>query len=63
MRVQVSSAIMVYNGETYHNGDYFEIESDSERQTLVRERCIVELTEKKKVSEVASTVKNQVRRK
>jgi hypothetical protein len=54
---------MVYNGETYHNGDYLEIEGNSECQALIRERCIVELTEKKKVSEVASTVKNQVRRK
>lgn len=57
MRVKVSSAIIVYNGETYHNGDYFEIESDTERQTLIRERCIVELPEKKVVARAESNLK------
>ena len=63
MRVKVTCAIMVYQGETYHNGDYLEIESDTELQTLIRERCIVELAEKKTVARADNNVKPQVRRK
>jgi hypothetical protein len=63
MRVKVTCAIMVYNGETYHNGDYLEIESDTELQILIRERCIVDLAEKKTVARADNNVKTQVRRK
>ena len=63
MRVKVTCAIMVYNEETYRKGDYLEIESDTERQTLIRERCIVEMAEKKDETRVANNVKTQVRRK
>jgi hypothetical protein len=63
MRVKVSCAIMVYNGETYHNGDYLEIASDTERQILIRERCIVELSEKKVSPRAESNGKTQGGRK
>lgn len=63
MRVKVTCAVMVYNEETYRNGDYLEIEDAAERQTLIRERCIVELAEKKTVARADNNVKPQVRRK
>lgn len=41
MRVKVTCAVLVYNGKTYNEGDYTEIEDEEERQILIRERCIV----------------------
>ena len=42
MRVKVIGAVLVYNGKTYHEGDYVEIEDKEERQILIQERCVVE---------------------
>ncbi len=42
MRVKVIGAVLIYNGKTYHEGDYVEIEDKEEQQILVRERCVVE---------------------
>ena len=42
MRVKVIGAVLIYNGKTYHEGDYVEIEDEEERQILMRERCVVE---------------------
>jgi len=63
MRTKVLSAIMVYNGVTYHNGDYCEVGSEDELQTLVRERCVEKIVEKKEQTRSGSTVKMQERRK
>ena len=63
MRAKVLCAIMVYNGESYHNGDYFEVGSDEELQTLVRERCVEQIVEKKVQTHSGGSVKMQERRK
>lgn len=42
MKMKVIRAVVVYNGETYHEGDSVEVDNEKERQMMVRERCAVE---------------------
>lgn len=42
MEMKVIRAVVVYNGETYHEGDSVEVDNKKERQMMVRERCAVE---------------------
>ena len=42
MRVKVISTVWVYNGKTYHEGDYVEIGNEEELEIMVQERCVVE---------------------
>jgi len=67
MKMKVICAVMIYNGETYHEGDDVEVDDEKERQMLIRERCAVqsEVIEKEvdKFPEDASMNKEQARQK
>lgn len=66
MRAKVLCAVLVYNGETYKEGNYIEVRNDAEMQMLIGERSAVEIKEKKVMAQPNSTnIKSQggVRRK
>jgi hypothetical protein len=62
MKAKVLCAILVYNGETYHEGEDVEAASDTELAMLIRERCVMALPEKAP-ERVKTSVKIEERRK
>lgn len=62
MRVKVIGAVLIYNGKTYHEGDYVEIEDKEERQILIRERCVMEAPEEKTKKQPSNPVKSRKER-
>lgn len=62
MKAKVLCPILVYNENTYHEGEYVEVTSDSELAMLVRERCVMSLPEKA-TERIRTNAKSEERRK
>ena len=45
MRVKVICAVMERNGCIYHKGDYLEVDSNVEIEILIREQCVIQVSD------------------